>query len=60
MFEAIFQKYQIKEEVPTKVLLKYEANLNNSLIVRLHLCLGRMKECNVRLLYNIQLNWMLS
>jgi len=24
MFEAILQKHQTKEEVPTKVLLKYE------------------------------------
>jgi hypothetical protein len=23
-------------------------------------CLSRMKECNVRLIYNIQLSWMLS
>ena len=34
--------------------------LNNYLVVRLDLCLGRMKECNVRLIYNIQLSWMLS
>jgi len=56
MFEAILQKYQTKEEVPTKVLLKQETSLHNSLIVRLDLCLGRMKECNVRLIYNIQLS----
>jgi hypothetical protein len=37
-----------------------ERNLNNSLVVRLDLCLGRMKECNVRLIYNIQLSWMFS
>jgi hypothetical protein len=30
MFEAILQKYQTKEEVPTKVLLKLGTNLNNS------------------------------
>ena len=60
MFEGIFQKYRTNEEVPTKVLLKCETNLNNSLIVRLDLCLGRMNECNVRLLFNIQLSWMLS
>jgi len=29
MFEAILQKYQTKEEVPTKVLLKQTTNLNN-------------------------------
>jgi len=28
--------------------------MNKSLIVRLDLCLGRMKECNVRLIYSIQ------
>jgi hypothetical protein len=36
-------------EVPTDVLLKSETNLNNSLTVRLDLCLGRMKECDNRL-----------
>jgi len=36
------------------VLLKYETNLNKYLIVRLDLCLGIIKECNVRLIYNIQ------
>ena len=60
MFEAIFQKYRANDEVPTKVLLKYETNLNNSLIIRLDLCLGRMNECNVRLIFNIQLSWTLS
>jgi len=29
-------------------------------IVRLYLCLGRMKECNVRLICIVQLSWMLS
>jgi hypothetical protein len=33
---------------------------NNSLIVRMDLFLGRMKECNVMLIYNIKLRWMLS
>ena len=33
MFQAILQKYQTKEEVPTKVFLKQESNLNNSLIL---------------------------
>jgi hypothetical protein len=37
-----------------------ERNLNSSLIVRLDLCLGRMRECNVGLIYNIQVSWMLS
>jgi hypothetical protein len=32
-----------------------ETNLNKCLIVRLDLCLGRIKQCNVRLIYNIQL-----
>jgi len=30
------------------------------LLVRLDLCLGRMKEFNVRLIYNIKLSWTLS
>ena len=30
------------------------------LLVRLDLCFGRMKDCNVRLIYNIELSWMLS
>jgi len=30
------------------------------LLVRLDLCLGRMKECNIRLIYNIQLSRLLS
>jgi len=59
MFEAFLQKYQTTEEVPTRVLLKVETNLKSSSIVRLDLFLGRMKECNVRLIYNIQLSWML-
>jgi hypothetical protein len=54
------KKHQTKHKVATKVLLKYEANLNNSLIVRLDLCHGRMKECNVRLICNIQLSWVLT
>jgi len=53
-----FTKIPNQEEVPTKVLRKKETNFNNSLIVRLELCLGRMKEC--RLIYNIQLTWTLS
>jgi hypothetical protein len=32
-----------KEVVPIEVLLKYETNLNKSLIVRLDLYLGRIK-----------------
>ena len=60
MFEAVSQKYQNKGEVPTEVLLKQETNLNNSSTVRLGLCLGIMKECNVGLIYNIQLGWILS
>jgi hypothetical protein len=39
---TMIQKYQTKEEVPTKVLLKYETNLNNSVIVRLDLFLRRI------------------
>jgi hypothetical protein len=54
MIKAISQKYQNKEVVTTKVLWKEETNLNKSLIVRLDLCLVRIKECNVRLIYNIQ------
>ena len=27
MFEALLQNYQNKEEVPTKLLLKYETNM---------------------------------
>jgi hypothetical protein len=42
MWEAISPNYQTKGEVATKVLLKLETDLNNSLIVRLDLCLGRM------------------
>jgi hypothetical protein len=37
-----------------------EKNLNNSLIVCLDLCLGRMVQCNVRLICNNPLSWMLS
>jgi hypothetical protein len=37
-----------------------EANLKNSLIVRLGLRCGSMKSCNARLTYNFQLSWMLS
>jgi hypothetical protein len=37
-----------------------QAYLNNYLIVRLDLCLGRMKEYNVRLVYDIQPSWVLS
>jgi hypothetical protein len=37
-----------------------ETNLINSLIIHLDLCLGRIKECNFRLIYNIQLGWMFS
>jgi hypothetical protein len=48
------------EELSIKILFKYETNLNNSLIIHLDLCLGSMKECNVRLIYNIQLGWMFS
>ena len=60
MFEAILRKYRNKDEVPTKLLLKEETNLNNSVIVLLDLCLGRMKECNVRLIFTIQLSSMRS
>ena len=48
------QKYQNKQVMPTEVLLKCETNLNKYLIVRLYLCLGRIKQCNVRLICNIQ------
>jgi hypothetical protein len=33
---------------------------DNSLTVHLDLYLGKMEECNFRLIYNIQLSWMLS
>jgi len=52
MIKAISQIYQNKEVMPTEVLLKYETNVNKYLIVRLDLCLGRIKECNIRLIYN--------
>ena len=39
------------------VLLKQETTLNRSLIFRLDLCLGRMKERNDRLTYNIQFSF---
>ena len=55
-----FTKIPNQGEVPTKVLLKYGTNLKNSSIVRLDLCLVRMKECNVRLICNNQLSSMLS
>ena len=42
-----------KQVEPTEVLLKNERNFNKQLIVRLDLCLGRIKECNVTLIYNI-------
>ena len=54
MIKAMPQKNQHKQVMPTEVLLKYETNLNKYLIVHLDLCLGRIKECNVRLIYNIQ------
>jgi len=49
MIKAISQKYQNKEVMTTEVLLKGKRNLNKYLIVRLGLCLGRIKECNIRL-----------
>jgi hypothetical protein len=49
---TISPSYQTKGEVATKVLLKLETDLNNSSIVRLDLCFGRMKECNVALFCN--------
>ena len=54
MIKAMSQKYQNKQVMSTEVLLKCETNLNKYLIVRLYLCLGRIKQCNVRLICNIQ------
>jgi len=44
MIKTVSQKYQNKKVVTTEVLLKYETNLNKSVIVGLDLCLGRIKE----------------
>jgi len=48
MIKTISQKYQNKEVMHIGSAIE-ETNLNR--IVRLDLCLGRIKDCNVRLIF---------